>query len=197
MGLLAGLGVVISVHLRGRSIISTWGEKSLFQTVGTRLLQEISDLEGSYKFIVSLHPRWDELASDTQEKRDSILRKCNAVGVRVNAGLDWEDYVVASDAVISDHSSLSLYHVLLGHPLLLADIPSDQYVAGSTYDQLDRHCDSLSSYDHLDTALVELFSGKDSHDYSAIVENMLDYRGTARSRYKEEIDSLLYEHAKR
>ncbi len=103
-------------------IISTWGPTSLFQTIGEDLLYEAIKISNKYRFLFSLHPRHDAFGDIKGRKRNDILEKYQAQGIRPAGELSWDEYVVAGDVTISDHSSLCLYYVLLNKPVLLVPV---------------------------------------------------------------------------
>lgn len=173
-------------------IISTWGHSSLCVQFGDMVLKSVRRLSGKYRFIVSIHPRYDDLTKDpNHSSRDDILSRFEAAGVIVNRGIDWEDYVLAADIAISDHSSLVLYHVLLSHPLILVDLQASEYMDGSTFDLLKSKARLLSGEESLEDALSDVCELDVSFEYSEIVDNMLNCRGNARVRYLREISRLL------
>ncbi|MFT4518056.1 MAG: hypothetical protein ACI9JM_000433 [Halioglobus sp.] len=172
-------------------IISTWGSHSLYATHGASLLAELDALRKDYEFVVSIHPRYDDLGNNGSERRAVILKRFEEAGAIVNHELDWHDYVIGADAAISDHSSLCLYHVLLGHPLLLVDVAQDQFVAGSTFDTLQKNNQRLTLQTDLYAALQTL-TAEDARSHAQSRQaNLLDYQGTAHTRYLQEIEKLL------
>lgn len=172
-------------------IISTWGEGSLYGTVGERILDELKNLPAEYKFIFSLHPRFDEFKAPGSENRTAILGRWERFGVRVDWQMDWEDYTVAADFALSDHSSLCLYHVLLQHPLLLLDVAENEYIEGSTF-ALMKSCYPLFNRDEdVGNALLRLSKEEGALDLEKLQEQILGYRGEAANRYLAEIFELL------
>ena len=127
-------------------IISTWGENSLWSVRGEWILEQAQRLRGQYQFVVSIHPRFDDLGTGNEESREEILQRFGQAGVTVYQDLDWKDYIIASDVALSDHSSLCLYHVLLQHKILLVDVDRDQYLKGSTFDKLVKASSRLSDF---------------------------------------------------
>lgn len=174
-------------------IISTWGVNSLYATIGEIILEQVTQFRCKYEFLVSIHPRFDDFGDGTLESRETIFARFEAAGARVNRGLDWEDYVAVSDIAIADHSSLAFYHVLVGHPLLFADVHSSQYVEGSTFDQLTQHCPRLSQYASLDEAVSDVFVRQVEGENSDLVSQMLDFKGAAKQRYVKQINVLIGE----
>ncbi|MEZ5503919.1 MAG: hypothetical protein R3E50_15125 [Halioglobus sp.] len=134
-------------------IISTWGPGSLYAICGEWLLDQVRLLHGKYDFVVSIHPRFDDLAFAGGDRRATILDRFQRAGARVNPGLDWDRCIVSADVAICDHSSLTLYHLLAGHPVILADVHDSQYVEGSSFDLLAKRCQKLSQDADLEQAL--------------------------------------------
>lgn len=174
-------------------IISTWGPHSLYNTVGRQLLEQASGLSGKYRFVFSLHPRFDFIDGGMGEGRDAILDRYERQGITVDRGLDWMGHVAGSDIAISDHSSLALYHVLLDHPILLVDVNAAHYVEGSVFSLLSKICPRFEPGMKLEVALESLCASPAKADYTPVQEAMLSYRGEAERRYREEIATLLHQ----
>jgi hypothetical protein len=172
-------------------IISTWGEHSLIDSVGDVLLEQVKSLRERYKFILSLHPRYDEFNKRGAESRNDILRRWEAVGVHVDRGTGWEEYVASADVAVSDHSSLGLYHVLLNHPMVLVDIAQEQYILDSTFSLMKQRLPVLTRGGDLESLLLQSMSTGHNSDLALVSERMLSCRGKALFRYREEISGLL------
>jgi hypothetical protein len=172
-------------------IISTWGPASLFQTIGEDLLFEAIKISDKYKIIFSLHPRHDAFGDIKGRKREDILNKYQSQGIRPASELSWDEYVVASDVSISDHSSLCLYYVLLNKPILLVPVNNESYIKNSTFDQLKNLAPTLECVKQLDNSIqiaVKNGNQKQLYELSLVIRN---YPGRAAERYKEEIYRLL------
>ena len=172
-------------------IISTWGEDSLYKQLGDKFLRKAVNLQETYKCIFSLHPRYDEFNKTSSEKRESILTKYERLGMRVNRGLDWEDYVAVADIAISDHSSMCLYHLLLNHPILLTNVPQSGYLTDGLYARLKKHAYTLKNNESLEKQIEPLFADNLRINYTEIKKQMLQHQGEAAQRYLDEIFSLL------
>jgi len=172
-------------------IISTWGPTSLFQTIGEDLLFEAIRISDKYKFIFSLHPRHDAFGDVKGRKRDDILDKYQSQGIRPASELSWDEYVVASDVSISDHSSLCLYYVLLNKPVILVPVNYESYVKNSTFDQLKTLTPTIECTKQLNNLIqISLTNGnkKQLNELGSVIRN---YSGCAAARYKHEIYRML------
>lgn len=172
-------------------IISTWGSMSLFQTIGEALLFEATKLSDKYKFIFSLHPRHDEFGDLKGRKREDILKKYEAMGIRPDRNLSWEKYVVACDIAISDHSSLCLYYVLLNKPLILVPMQNNSFIKDSAFDRLRQLALTLNPPEQLGELLQVALATSYQTQLNAFGRMIRDYPGHAAERYKEEIYKLL------
>jgi hypothetical protein len=172
-------------------VISTWGSSSLYEICGRQILSQAGELSEEYSFIISLHPRWNELSSQSPKSRDEILNEFRVAGFIVNEGLDWQGYVAMADAAVCDHSSLGLYHAVVGNPLLLVDVPPDQYVQSSGFEKLFERSKHLSNYDSLARALDDLFSAPVDLAVEEIMQDIWGERGMAGSNYMREIRRLM------
>lgn len=173
-------------------IISTWGPMSLFQTVGEELLHEAAKISNKYKFIFSLHPRHDEFGDEKGRKREDILNKYEFQGIRPDRNLSWEEYVVASDVAVSDHSSLCLYYVLLNKPVILISINDNSFIKDSVFDRLRQLTFTLNNPEKLDDLLQIAIKNSNQNELREFGLTIRDYPGHAAERYKEEIYNVLY-----
>lgn len=172
-------------------VISTWGPQSLYSQHGKAFLQQMAELRPGYEFLVSIHPRFDEIENNGSERRVEILRRFKDAGAIVNQDLDWQDYVIAADLAISDHSSLCLYHLLLQHPIVFVPVAKSQFVSGSTFDRLQSSMPQPSTPFDFGAALDAVVNETPSRDLQQILDTLLDKRGAARQYYLKEIHNLL------
>lgn len=105
-------------------VISTWGPSSLAVSSGGSLLEKLARRDRSkVRVLVSIHPRFDKFGGVAQ-LRDDMLASWSAIGAVVDHdNSKWMDFVAAADVAISDHSSLGLYHVILGNLIYFVPIP--------------------------------------------------------------------------
>lgn len=172
-------------------IISTWGPDSLFQTIGEELLDEAITLLDKYKFVFSLHPRHDEFGDVKGRKRKDILNKYKEQGIIPASKISWDEYVVACDIAISDHSSLSLYYILLNKPIILIPVNDKSFIKDSIFDQLRKLTYILKSAKELNHLLKISIMNYKKRELAKFAQNMRSYPGMAALRYKEEISRFL------
>jgi hypothetical protein len=172
-------------------IISTWGESSLVALSGDRFPGAMREARGDYRFLFSLHPRYDEFNKSGGASRQEILDRWEDAGALVDRDMDWESLVAAADVAISDHSSLCLYHILLGHAVLLIDVPAGSYVEGSTFSDMKAQLPLLDLEAALGPQLERSRTAGDTREVEAIRRRILDDPGTARQKYSQTLRDLL------
>ncbi len=175
-------------------IVSTWGPSSLFQTIGDEILIEASKITNKYKFLFSLHPRHDEFGDIEGRKRQDILENIKTKNIMPASGLAWHEHVVASDVVISDHSSLCLYYALLNKPVILAPVKNNAYIKGSVFDLLKEISLEIKHPEDLDNTLQEALKNKNKILLQKFSSTIRNYSGQADKRYREEIFRILEGH---
>ncbi len=172
-------------------VISTWGQNSLYGRYRDTFYTQMEDLAREHNVVFSLHPRFDYLDRPGDDRRNDILDRVERLGIRVNRDPDWQKFVAVADVAIADHSSLALYHVLLSHPLVLASVPTDQYVSGSTFDRLYRLMPKLDDYGDWTAAINETDPVGVSAASLPLVGSILDHKGEARTMYLAQFQSIL------
>ena len=104
-------------------VISSWGKDCLLNQMGGPLIEECIDLSGKYKFIFSVHPNEYKDCGDGQRVWGNELQKLRKYGILVREPEeDIAPYLVASDVVICDHSSVSQQAGLLEKRMIFPPI---------------------------------------------------------------------------
>lgn len=111
------------------TVFGTWHKESLFHKVGDSLINQAKELmTRGYRFVLSIHPReymrYDDVIQplgeyvDEQASEGFIIRKPEDPVL---------SYLIASDVIISDYSSMYELALIADKPLILSDF-SDQRV---------------------------------------------------------------------
>jgi CDP-Glycerol:Poly(glycerophosphate) glycerophosphotransferase len=174
-------------------IISTWGDTSLFQTIGEDILSKSSEMTDQYRFVFSLHPRHDEFGDVKGRKRKDILKKYESMGIQPQAKVEWDKYVVACDMAISDHSSLCLYYVLLNKPVILVHVPDAAFIGGSVFDRLQKVVPICNDPAELGKLITAAKNAVEKKEYRELRSSLVDFPGIANERYKEELYRMIGE----
>lgn len=102
---------------------STWGRRSSFNRLDALLPRLLAELpRRRYRVALLVHPNVWSRHGDFQVR--SWLADCRRAGVMVlPPEADWRAALVASDSVIGDYGSVTLYASMTGAPILLARYP--------------------------------------------------------------------------
>jgi hypothetical protein len=109
-------------------IFGTWGESSLFHVLGEGIFDYAQLLKTKgYQFIFSIHPNEYEvydlqikpmgLLVEAQREKGFIIRSPSE---------DWLPYLIASDVIICDYSSMYEIALIAEKKLILCDFPEDK-----------------------------------------------------------------------
>ncbi|MEU6560868.1 hypothetical protein [Nocardia nova] len=134
----------------GRTLIlltSTWGPDSLIGRHPDLPEAAAAGLSiDDSRLLLVLHPGvW---AAHSPFQIRAWLSRAQEAGVRVVDPRHWQAALIASDAVVSDQSSLALYAAALRKPLLLTDGDATHTVAGSPLAELSATTDRLDPDDN-------------------------------------------------
>lgn len=112
-------------------VSSTWGPTSTFGRLETVLPQLLGTLpRRGYRAAVLVHP--NVYAGHTEWQVRGWLASCLRRGIAViPPEVSWEALLIAADAVIGDHGSLTAYATLTGVPILLTHTAGRQVTPGS------------------------------------------------------------------
>ncbi len=105
-------------------VVSTWGENSLSMRYGESLFKQLKLLSKDYKIIISLHPKvfLTKIANTIKDELEDL----KSYGVIIkDLDSDWIPYMIASDVVFSDYSTLTESAVSIRKKLVLSDYPKE------------------------------------------------------------------------
>lgn len=157
---------------RGQRLVllnSTWNPESLFGNAGPedllpallpRLTAELPADE--FRLAAVLHPNIWHGHGPGQIR--AWLDRARRSGLALVDPLDgWRQALIAADAVIGDHGSVSYYAAALGTPVLLGARPLDRLAAESPVAAFVREAPLLDPYAPLRRQLEELLAGHRPH----------------------------------
>ena len=117
---------------------STWSDSSLFGHWPTLIRSIVAELPiDEYAVVAILHPNiWD---GHSPWQIRSWLADCVRSGLRLIPPTEgWRAALVAADAVIGDHGSVTAYGAAIDRPTLLASFPTDEVVPDTVVDAVGR-----------------------------------------------------------
>jgi hypothetical protein len=161
-------------------VTSTWGTGSLmhsWQELPARLLGELPADE--YRVALVLHPNAWSWHGEYQVKLWlADAREAGLIVLPPSGG--WQAALVASDAVIGDHGSVTLYGAALDRPVLLAgDQAAAKVVPGTPPDELSRTAIRLDGARPLAGQIAAAIEGHDPGRFAALADRMFARRGEA------------------
>lgn len=173
---------------------STWQVGSLMESHGSEIVAEMERLASSlgWIFYISTHPNhW----RDPWAQRlpwGKYLREHESSSLRV-LGPDElpDDYLVASDVVVTDHGSQAVMASLLDKPMLFFLSPERDLAVGSPVWRLREFLPKFSGASELQTGVEEALRSFDVERHREETADFLSYRGRAAERIREEMYALL------
>ena len=174
---------------------STHGPTSLMETMGRQFVDACVQLaaRGGWQFILQTHPHhWHGPRAESQPYGRLLLEQEGKPGIRVlRPHEDWARAMVASDMVVSDHTSILLLYALLGKPILFAAAPDVQLIEGNPLWRLTRTVPRLEGVDGLESALSDAIVSFPREQVAKIASTIVSCPGQAATRMRSEILCLL------
>ena len=173
-------------------VTSTWGMYSLFQTMGDEIIAEARPLLGPFRFVLSAHPL--DLRSWPYSKRiwGEYVRTLKPDGFDVREPADsWVPYMVASDIILTDHTSLAIYGASLGRPVVFVPLEDKRLVEGSALWELREMSPVLEDSRKLHETLLDARSNYPYDRLAALARNLNACPGHSVERIREETYRLL------
>ena len=174
---------------------STYGETSLMESLGRDLISRCVTLaeKTGWRFILQTHPHhWTGPRAAMHPFGQFLLDHEDKPAVTViRGGEDWAPAMVASDMVITDHTSLSMTYALLEKPMLYVDVPGTILVQREPRQRLAEALPKLSAPENLAADLEYARRHFPRDQVAEIAKDILSYPGESASRIREEVYSLL------
>ncbi|CAO5153071.1 Translation initiation factor 2 [Frankia sp. AiPs1] len=148
-------------------ISSTWGSRSLLGTRFELVRSLLADLPvDEYRVVLALHPNIWHGHGPWQVR--TWLADCTRAGlVLLPPEEGWRAALVACDAVVGDHGSVTFYGAALGRPTLLGAFPFDELDPRSPVAALGRTAPFLRANRPLTEQVDAVISGYTPNQYAA------------------------------
>ena len=173
--------------------VGTWGPHSLFRFMGDAILAQARKLQGEFRFIFSAHPHDHRHERTGQRVWGEYLREQSKHGFIIREPWDsWVPYMIASDVLLTDHTSLALHGALLGRPFVYCPVPDEAVESGTVIRQIRDisptiQCDALD----LRQALHCARNGYPFDKLQSIVSQVNSYPGQALQLIRQELYTQL------
>ncbi len=173
--------------------MSTWGPNSLFGHHGKGLIDTYRSFPDEYSFIVCIHPNnfSNYVARDIQEAADIVFRESDERIMVMHPDLPWEKQMVASDAGITDHSSIGLYYIQLYRPTIPAIVPDSGMPKESPFGRMLDICRTFSELDQVESAVNTALEDFDHEKLKELANQVIQPRGESSQVRKKLYDRLM------
>jgi len=173
-------------------VISTWGAHSLLHVMGDELLSEMRALGGGFRFMLSAHPHEYRPRPEGQRVWGEYLREQRQYGFIVREPSEsWMSYLIASDVVISDYTSLIQPAALLEKPIILTPVPEERIWTGSVNWQVRQFAPMLSDAKQLPKVLADLQAKYPMAELHRLAQTIAPHAGEAEERIRRAVYGLL------
>lgn len=170
-------------------IFSTYGPNSLIQRFGLSLLEELPSIAKFYKTFFLIHPKNKR---DEFDHKDTIFElvethHCNGIAINPMPTEPRMPYLVTADIIITDHTSLALFYLLLEKPIIFVPfLPRAQEtnsVMWKFYELNTKYNPKTPLKDQLDNAIKNF----PVQAHKQLANLIVDERGKAKERIQTEI----------
>ncbi|MEY9860718.1 hypothetical protein ABH935_006355, partial [Catenulispora sp. GAS73] len=168
---------------------TTWGQHSLFgQQVGLveRLVADLPVDE--YLVAAVIHPNVIHAHGPAEVER--VLAHARRGGLLMVPPMDWRAALLAADAVVGDHGSVTFYGAALGIPTILATYPADAVDPGSPIARFAEAAPRLVSNASLRDQIEKLIATYEPARYAEMTGCVTSVPG----RSLELLRALFYQH---
>lgn len=169
-------------------VASTWGSRSSFGRFEALLPRLVGELPPDrFRCVVLLHPNvW--AGHGAWQVRSWLGRAARTGLTLLPPQADWRSVLIASDAIIGDHGSVTLYGTLTGAPILLAASPEDEINPASPAAALAVTAPALSPHHPLTAQLRYAAAEYRPEEYAAIASRITSEPG----RFDHHMRRLMY-----
>lgn len=166
------------------SFFGSWNRESLFHALGEELFDVCGRLKGQYSFIFSIHPREYQEYDPEIKPMGALVEQQRKKGFLVRSpGEDWIPYIMASDVVVVDYSTMMSLAVLAGKKVIVSEFPDEKIGTCSLGYQVKKTFPVVKNAGELEAALKQVLEG-------AVFEQMVE-------RFQEELYVSSEEYKKR
>lgn len=173
---------------------STWQTGSLMDSLGTEIVGEAERLaiESGWSFVFSTHPNHWRGPWALERPWGRFLRAHESSHLRVVSPDERpDDYIVASDVVVTDHGSQAVLVSLLDKPMVFYRSKERELAIGSPVWRLRDTLPNITTAQDLGPSVSSALHDFDSDAHRTTTADFLSFRGSAADRVRQEIYELL------
>ncbi|MDO9256099.1 MAG: CDP-glycerol glycerophosphotransferase family protein [Bacteroidales bacterium] len=174
-------------------VMSTWGPNCLYQRMGNAIVAQALRLKEEFSFIFTMHPNEHRPVASPERNWGEYMKAFRKDGfVVLDANEEFETSIVASDVILTDHTSAALYGVVLGRPMVYVPYIDECVEEGSLVWRLKNIspvlCDDATDLNE------QILEARDRYPLDKLAEiacEITAFPGGAITRTKEEVYGLL------
>lgn len=173
------------------SFFGSWNRESLFHVLGEGLFSVCESLKDKYAFIFSIHPIEYNVYNKEIKPMGALVESQREKGFIVRSpGEDWMPYIMASDIVVSDYSTMMSLALLAGKKVILSDFPDKKIGRYSLGYQVKKTFPVLKHADELEKVLNKISC---TPEFDQMVERFRSELYVSADDYKKTICSITEE----
>lgn len=173
------------------SFFGSWNRESLFHVLGEELFEACERLKDKYTFIFSIHPREYRQYDENIRPMGELVERQRGRGHLVRSpGEDWVPYIMASDVVVVDYSTMMSLAILAGKKVMLSDFPDEKVGTYSLAFQVKKTCPVLRHASELKDSLEQVL---ESPVFDRVTEQFREELYVSKEAYRQRIKDVTEE----
>lgn len=173
-------------------VASTWGPHCFAQNSGIEFIGGVEQLLASYNVIFSLHHRNFQRKYSTHIDWQRLTSNHSLDNLYISTSNEESIQLLGTaDLLITDHSSLGLYYLLLGRSVIFYENTDVEYEPGALMFELRNVAHVIRDVKNIENDIQEAFENCDRQKIAEAASKVCSYPTLAWRKYEQEIyDSL-------
>lgn len=143
------------------TFFGSWNKESLFHVLGEELFAKCEKLKDKYLFIFSIHPNEYRVYDKKVKPLGNLVEEQRKHGFLVRSPReDWLPYMMASDMIVADYTTMTALAILADKKVVLSDFPDSRIWEKSIYYEMKRRLPVIHTAAELEQKLKEAASGE-------------------------------------
>ena len=170
------------------SFFGSWNKESLFHVLGEELFDVCDSLKSEYTFIFSIHPiEYRQYFPDIKPMGEVVEQQREKGHIVRSPQEDWIPYIMASDIVVADYSTMLSLAILAGKRVILSDFPDTKICVYSLAYQVKKNFPVIRSAKELANALHRVLNVP---EFEKMVEIYRQELYVSEEEYKNRVSSI-------
>lgn len=173
-------------------IASSWGPHCFAQNLGPKFIENLPALLEKYNVIFSIHQCNFLRKCSPQIDFTAVIRNARYANCRISSNnAESIDLLLAADLLITDHTSLGLYYLLLGRPIIFYENANVEYTPGAMFFEFRKAAHVIHDIDSIKEDILQAFDEYDKEKIEFVASQACSHRNNAWQRYEHEIYEML------